>query len=116
MFTIFTGARGVGKTVMLGAAEDLARAQGWVVVSETATKEFMGRIGRTMRQVDEELSRGPQGRRVTAVIGPRMGAKPNTVGNDRTRLIDAGLIEPAGYGLVRFTIPGLREHVRQSHR
>lgn len=46
-------------------------------------------------------------------IGVRMGARPDTVGNYRIRLIDAGLIEPAGYGLVRFAIPGLREHLRQ---
>lgn len=46
-------------------------------------------------------------------IGTRMGARPNTVGNYRSRLIDAGLIEPVGYGLVRFAIPGLREHLRQ---
>jgi hypothetical protein len=45
LLTIFTGARGIGKTVMLGAAEDLALASGWAVVSETATGRFLGRIG-----------------------------------------------------------------------
>ena len=35
--TLYTGARGSGKTVMLNAAEDLARAEGWLVVSETAS-------------------------------------------------------------------------------
>jgi hypothetical protein len=29
LLTIFTCARGIGKTVMLGAAHDLAREQGW---------------------------------------------------------------------------------------
>jgi len=47
-------------------------------------------------------------------IGTRMRAKPNTVGYYRIRLIDAGLIESAGYGLVCFAIPGLREHLLRS--
>jgi hypothetical protein len=33
---LFTGARGMGKTVLLNALEDTARAAGWAVVSETA--------------------------------------------------------------------------------
>jgi len=34
--TLYTGLRGVGKTVMLNEVEALAREHGWVVVSETA--------------------------------------------------------------------------------
>lgn len=41
---LLTGLRGVGKTVMLNHAEDLARERGWVVVSETATPELFERI------------------------------------------------------------------------
>lgn len=67
LLTIFTGARGIGKTVMLGAAEDLALQQGWAVVSETATRGFVGRIGESMRGLAGELGEGPPGRRVTAV-------------------------------------------------
>lgn len=67
LLTIFTGARGIGKTVMLGAAHDMARERGWAVISETATGGFMGRIGESMRQLAEELGTGPQGRRITAV-------------------------------------------------
>ncbi|MCE4026185.1 MULTISPECIES: ATP-binding protein [unclassified Microbacterium] len=67
LLTIFTGARGVGKTVMLGAAEDLARTRGWVVISETATPGFMARIGETMRTAEAELGDGPTGRRITGV-------------------------------------------------
>ncbi|WMY79985.1 ATP-binding protein [Citricoccus sp. I39-566] len=67
LLTIFTGARGVGKTVMLGEAEDAARRAGWVVVSETATRGFLGRIGEAMRPVAEELGSGPSGRRITGV-------------------------------------------------
>ncbi|PTT70777.1 ATP-binding protein [Arthrobacter sp. HMWF013] len=67
LLTIFTGARGIGKTVMLGAAEDLALASGWAVVSETATGGFLGRIGEAMRRLTNELGAGPTGRRVTAL-------------------------------------------------
>lgn len=42
--TLYTGARGAGKTVMLNAIEAEAQAQGWVVVSETATRGFVDRM------------------------------------------------------------------------
>ncbi|WP_415854934.1 ATP-binding protein [Sinomonas sp. G460-2] len=67
LLTIFTGARGVGKTVMLGAAEDLAQERGWLVISETATPGFMGRVGEAMRRALAELGDGPTGRRITGV-------------------------------------------------
>ena len=42
--TLYTGARGSGKTVMLNAVEDRAKAAGWVVISETASPGFVRRI------------------------------------------------------------------------
>ncbi len=42
--TLYTGARGAGKTVMLNAVEALARERGWLVISETATRGFIGRM------------------------------------------------------------------------
>ena len=42
--TLFTGARGVGKTVMLNEAERQARERGWVVISETATPGLCTRL------------------------------------------------------------------------
>jgi hypothetical protein len=42
--TLYTGARGAGKTVMLNAVEDRARERGWLVVSETASRGFVNRI------------------------------------------------------------------------
>ncbi|MEO8750820.1 MAG: ATP-binding protein [Allobranchiibius sp.] len=42
--TLYTGARGAGKTVMLNAVEDRARERGWLVISETATPGFVARI------------------------------------------------------------------------
>ena len=44
--TLYTGARGSGKTVMLNAVEDRARAMGWLLVSETASPGFVGRVTR----------------------------------------------------------------------
>lgn len=67
LLTIFAGARGIGKTVMLGEAEDIARAQGWLVISETATVGFLGRIGEAIRAAAEELGTGPKGRRITGI-------------------------------------------------
>jgi hypothetical protein len=45
--TLYTGARGSGKTVMLNAVEDHAKQQGWLVISETATPGFVDRITRS---------------------------------------------------------------------
>lgn len=44
--TLVTGLRGTGKTVMLNAYEDVAREEGWLVVSETATPDMLERIER----------------------------------------------------------------------
>lgn len=42
--TLYTGARGTGKTVMLNEVEDLARQQGWKVIAETATAGLVTRL------------------------------------------------------------------------
>lgn len=42
--TVYTGARGIGKTVMLNAAEDLARQAGYAVIAETATDGLVNRL------------------------------------------------------------------------
>lgn len=42
--TLYTGARGVGKTVMLTAVENQARQRGWLVISETATSGLVDRL------------------------------------------------------------------------
>ncbi len=67
LLTIFTGARGIGKTVMLSEAEDLAREAGWAVVSETATPGFMGRMGESMRRLGNELGNTTPGRKITSL-------------------------------------------------
>ena len=98
LLTIFTGARGIGKTVMLGAAHDIAREHGWAVISETATAGFMGRIGECMRQLAEELGTGPVVRRITAVAAAGFGITTQlpperqvawrALGEDLLRLLD----------------------------
>lgn len=42
--TIYTGARGTGKTVMLNAAQDEASSRGWLVIAETATPGLVRRL------------------------------------------------------------------------
>ncbi|MEW1808388.1 hypothetical protein [Pseudarthrobacter sp. NPDC080039] len=64
LLTIITGARGIGKTALLSAAQGKARQQGWIVISEIATPGFVGPIGETMRLHLEELA-------------PRPGRTPN---------------------------------------
>lgn len=69
--TLYTGARGAGKTVMLNAVEDRAKKHGWVVVSETATPGFVARITQQhlpqlLRDIDPEAVQ----RRVTGVTAP----------------------------------------------
>ncbi|GAA2143967.1 ATP-binding protein [Arthrobacter humicola] len=98
LLTIFTGARGIGKTVMIGAAHDVAREHGWAVISETATAGFMGRIGESMRQLAEELGTGPVVRRITAVaaagfsittqLPPERQVAWRTLGQDLLTLLD----------------------------
>ncbi|MTD15075.1 AAA family ATPase [Nakamurella sp. YIM 132087] len=69
--TLYTGARGSGKTVMLNAVEDLARGRGWLVVSETATAGFIGRmteqhLPRILRDLDPKAVQ----RRLKGVTAP----------------------------------------------
>lgn len=51
--TLYTGARGAGKTVMLNAVEEEARTRGWIVVSETVSKGVVDRL--TQSRLPEQL-------------------------------------------------------------
>src|SRR5699024_5285239 len=98
LLTIFTGARGVGKTVMLGEAKDAARRAGWAVISETATRGFLGRIGHAMIPLAEELGSGPPKRRITGVgfagfsvdteLPPEQQVSWRQLGENLLRLLD----------------------------
>ncbi len=70
----FTGARGVGKTVMLTEIADVAEQRGWVTISETATPGLVQRLTsaatRTLHDIDP--STAPH-REVTAIGLPSLG-------------------------------------------
>lgn len=89
--TIYTGARGSGKTVMLNAVEDRARALGWVVISETASPGFVQRIvrqhlPRLLRDFDPDAVR----RRLSGVTGP-LGSGALAWSTTESHLVEAGL-------------------------
>ena len=69
--TLYTGVRGIGKTVMLNEAESQARQRGWVVVSETAVPGLVDRLtAHRLPEVAVALEMSSTGRRVTAVALP----------------------------------------------
>ena len=89
--TIYTGARGSGKTVMLNAVEDRAREQGWVVISETASPGFVDRIVRQhLPGLLRDFDPGAVRRRLTGITGP-LGAGGATWSAVEAHLADAGL-------------------------
>jgi hypothetical protein len=67
LLTRITGQRGTGKTVLLTAAENVAKQRGWVVISETATAGLLDRLGPALQRHLDELGTGPAGRRISAV-------------------------------------------------
>jgi hypothetical protein len=69
---LFTGNRGIGKTVMLNEVEALARERGWVVVAETATVGLVDRLTtEALPELATQLRQGPaEGRRVSGVLLP----------------------------------------------
>lgn len=87
--TLYTGARGAGKTVMLNAVEDAARELGWLVVSETATPGFVRRLAaqhlpRLLGDLDPRSVR----RRLTGVTALQVGAEWETL---EAHVVEAGL-------------------------
>lgn len=69
--TLFTGARGVGKTVMLNEAEAQARERGWVVASETANRGLITRlVTEGLPHIARQLDFPTLERRITGVTLP----------------------------------------------
>lgn len=59
--SLFTGQRGVGKTVMLNEVEDLARRRGWITMSESGHAGLVDRLladhlGPALRSLDPEAT------------------------------------------------------------
>src|ERR1035438_1989518 len=89
--TIYTGARGSGKTVMLNAVEDRAREHGWVIISDTASPGFVDRIVRRhlpglLRELDPKAVR----RRLSGITGPLRSGRA-TWSVVEPHLVSAGL-------------------------
>lgn len=55
LFRLISGARGVGKTVMLQKLGNIAAANGWVVIHATTSADVLDRIGDQARSVRREL-------------------------------------------------------------
>jgi len=64
--TIFTGARGTGKTVMLTESGDRAMQHGWLVIDESASPGMLARIGEALDRLLEGVSPRPR-RRITGI-------------------------------------------------
>jgi hypothetical protein len=48
-----------------------------------------------------------------AQIADNLGQDTHAISVPRERLIEKGVIEPVGHGLVRFTLPGFAAYVRE---
>ncbi len=88
--TLFLGARGVGKTVLLNAVEDLARARGWLTVTEDASATgLLGRLTRASARLLDDLEGAP-GRAVRSVKAAGLGVEFEPApGTDRSELAPA---------------------------
>ena len=89
--TLYTGARGAGKTVMLNAVEDRARERGWFVISETATAGFITRVAQQhLPRLLRDFNPDAVTRRLASLTGPFStgGATWSTV---EAHVVQAGL-------------------------
>jgi hypothetical protein len=71
---LFSGARGMGKTVMLNHYEDIARTRGWLVITEAASSGLLERLSqdhlpRLLRQYSGEPSTRVSGVQVSTPLG-----------------------------------------------
>ncbi|MEZ0166941.1 ATP-binding protein [Kineococcus sp. LSe6-4] len=69
--SLVTGARGVGKTVVLAELTEIARTTGWVTIDETATPGLLERVRLSAVRALETLDHAPRTRR--AVTGFTVG-------------------------------------------
>lgn len=78
--TIFTGARGVGKTVMLTEADDIATRYGWLHIDETATPGMLDRLNEHVGRLLDGFRPRPK-RRITGI------GLPGGLGSITTQII-----------------------------
>lgn len=95
--SLFTGARGVGKTVMLNEAEGIYLAAGWLTISLTATSTLLSQFAVAAQHLLHEATTRPK-RKLTGVSfpgGSGVGwenldaADPTDLRSATTRLLDA---------------------------
>jgi hypothetical protein len=89
--TLYTGARGTGKTVMLNEVADIATTRGWVTIHETATPGFVTRLvtqhlPTLLTGLDPDAART----KVTGIAAP-FGVGGVTWDSTNTHVVAAGL-------------------------
>ncbi len=73
---LFIGVRGAGKTVMLNAVEDLARARGWLTLSENASPVgLIARLAHAATGLLAALEDADPGRRIKAMTAGGLGVE-----------------------------------------
>ncbi|MDR0945514.1 MAG: ATP-binding protein, partial [Bifidobacteriaceae bacterium] len=128
---LFTGARGIGKTVMLSEVEALAQKRGWVTVAETSTPGLADRLAASLDEARTQLTQTrPRFRRIRSVTLPTVlgtggggielenpaspTASPSRdYRSSANRILDA--IEPTGAGLL-ITIDEVHRKAREDMR
>ena len=117
--TIFTGARGTGKTALLSLLSETALEHGWIAANVSAMPGMLEDIiERTKEAADSYLSQ-PHARINGVQIGPvgidwkRMGVASNYASQYKRRLLEDGVIGERGRGLVGFDIPAFREFLNE---
>lgn len=122
--TIFTGARGVGKTVMLTEIAETALPRGWLTLAETATPGLVDRLAvATTRLLHEHDVSSRPTRSITGFTAPVIGGglnlsppQPETVTqwrDDVGSLLD--VLEPRGSGLL-LTVDEIHHAAREDLR
>ena len=89
-----------------GAATALTRMESLVHEPALADLSNVDRAFLAAMSVDDGPSR-------ISDVAKRLGVELGYTSVYRQRLLDAQMIEPAGHGLLRFTLPGMTEHLRR---
>ena len=84
--TIITGSRGIGKTVMLSAAEAIARDHGWAVISPDSQPGIPGKDRRRHASPCRRARGRPRPRKITAFSAAGFGLTTQLPRNGRSGL------------------------------